>query len=208
MNDINKLSVAVFVMCMFSIVRQSSAEESARTNKLQQRWPQITELAVKVHFDTKKERKFKQIIRSASGDPLYVLDARMPSIDEHDRAYDYSGTFDCRLYPYDPKNWGEGMPSLLTNVRNSTQDWETDGRFIDSELLGLADFNGTRFLVQRSRLRGMSLTIEINNVKIKNVVITEDTSKIASFDACFWFRNDPLAISDIAAPPAESPNIK
>ena len=44
MNDINKLSVAVFVMCMFSIVRQSSAEESARTNKLQQRWPQITEM--------------------------------------------------------------------------------------------------------------------------------------------------------------------
>jgi hypothetical protein len=162
-------------------------------------WPRITEATFKAHFSPQQGRVFKQIIVSDRGDALYILDARLPS-DKGDadvQDYDYSGAFDCRLYTVVyPIPRSANYPSLLMNDGNATADWQTDGRFLAEELIPLADFNGTRTVVQRSRLRGMSVKIEVGNV-----VVDRSRKNILSFDAKFTFRNDPSAISDIAVPP-------
>ncbi len=196
MRNTKQLVGRAFLTWTSLIVQLSYVVNSAQAGPLQKQWPQIAELTLKVHFSAKDRSAFKQTIFSKSGDPLYILDARIPSDVNNDPDYDYSGVFDCRLYPINVV--GVHYSTLLQNVRGATRDWQSDGRFLSSEIIGLAGSNGSRFLVQRSRLRGMSVTIEISNV-IKD----ESTGEIASFDVCFLFRNDPLAVSDIAAPPAE-----
>lgn len=155
-------------------------------------WPRIKELRRNVHFDGKSPR-FQVNICSEAGTALYVLDARMPpSDDPGGSAYDYSGAFDCRLYP---AAGGAEYPTLLQNIRNATRDWQTDGRFLREELVALSGAGESRCLVQRSRVRGMLVEIEIYNV-----TKDEGTGSIRSFDARFSFSNDPMATSDTAAP--------
>jgi len=156
-------------------------------------WPSIEELHVKIHFDTTVRRIYKQTILSSSGLPLYLLDARIPSDLDPYEGYYFSGLFDCRLTTIQ-KDSGCDYGTLLQNVRNATHEWETDGRFLSSELSGLAGANSSRALLQRSRLRGMAITIEIGDV-VKN----SKTGYIQSFDVSFSFKNDPTAVSDIAA---------
>jgi hypothetical protein len=159
-------------------------------------WPPITEFHEKIHFDTTISRKFKRTVFSSSGAPLYILDARIPSNSDPDEGYDYSGIFDCRLYSV--RGNDDGYPTLLQNVRNATADWETDGRFLSTELAGLVDANPSRVILQRSKMRGMAMEIEVGSV-----VLDARTGYVRSFDVSFSFRNDPTAHSDIAADPSK-----
>jgi hypothetical protein len=118
-------------------------------------WPLITEFHEKFHFDAVISRKFKRTILSSSGTPLYILDARIPSDGDPDEGYDYSGVFDCRLYSI--RGNDDGYPTLFQNVRNATADWETDGRFLSTELGVLVGANPSRVILQRSKMRGMAI---------------------------------------------------
>jgi hypothetical protein len=137
-------------------------------------------------------RKFKGTIFSSSGIPLYILDARIPSDSDPDEGYDYSGGFDCRLYSV--RRNDDGYPTFLQNVRNATADWETDGRFLSTELVGLVGANTSRVILQRSKMRGMAVEIEVGSV-----ILDAKTGYVRSFDVSFSFRNDPAALSVIAA---------
>jgi hypothetical protein len=169
----------------------SEASSVSRTN-----WPPITEFHEKIHFDAVISRKFKKTILSSSGTPLYILDARIPSDGDPDEGYNYSGVFDCRLYSV--RGNDGGYPTLLQNVRNATADWESDGRFLSTELGGLVGANPSRVILQRSRMRGMAIEIEVGGV-----VLDAKTGYVRSFDVSFSFRNDPAALSDIAADPSK-----
>jgi hypothetical protein len=171
----------------FQHPRVSEANSVSRRN-----WPPITEFHEKIHFDTTMSRKFKGTIFSSSGIPLYILDARIPSDSDPDEGYDYSGGFDCRLYSV--RRNDDGYPTLLQNVRNATADWETDGRFLSTELVGLVGANTSRVILQRSKMRGMAVEIEVGSV-----ILDAKTGYVRSFDVSFSFRNDPAALSDIAA---------
>jgi hypothetical protein len=188
------LAAAVAPMGCSTASQHPSASEAngiSRTN-----WPPITEFHEKIHFDTMVSRKFKRTIFSSSGTPLYVLDARIPSDSDPDEGYDYSGVFDCRLYSV--RGNDDGYPTLLQNVRNATADWETDGRFLSTELAGLAGANPSRVILQRSKMHGMAIEIEVGSV-----VLDAKTGYVQSFDVSFSFRNDSTAVSDIAADPSK-----
>jgi len=144
-------------------------------------------------FDSATHKQYVLTIYRTDGGPLYVLDARIPWDEAHEGDYDYSGAFDCRIYSLNRAS-DNGYPSLLQNVRNATSDWQTDGRFLYQELAGLAGACDSRAIVQRSRMRGMYVEILIDKI-----VIDEKMKLIRSFEVHFSFRNDPTAISDIAA---------
>lgn len=154
-------------------------------------WPSIAEISVVHRFVVQSDERFEFPVAGLNGQELYRFDARF-NAGEHDAAdYSYSGTLDCRLYvPGDTT-----YPSLFQNVRAATRDWQTDGRFLEGELLGLVDAPSTRTIVQRCRLRGMSVELEVFNVR---AVLDGGTKKIASLDLRAVFRNDPNATEDIS----------
>jgi len=181
-------SVAILTCWLWLTVAINNSLAESKTQ-----WPSIRELSVTTHFDATAHRIFKQTIFGANGFPLYLLDARIPSDTDPYEGYYYSGIFDCRITAIGEKG-ADRFATLLQNVRNATRDWETDGRFLNTELAGLVGAKSSRVLLQRCKLRGMAITIEIGKV-VKN----DKTGDIQSFDASFSFKNDTTAVSDIAA---------
>jgi hypothetical protein len=144
----------------------------------------IKEVSVCHHFAANKEsEQLKAMILDHDGKPIYCLDARFCWRDYETGDYDFSGTLDCRLYALTGSSF---YTTLLQNTVGATRDWQTYGRFTREELIGLVGADASRSIVQRCRVRGMIIEIEVFNVKEQK----EDGS-IASCDMIFTTRNAP-----------------
>jgi hypothetical protein len=147
-------------------------------------WPLIKEVNVRHHFAANKtNEQEKALIYDKGGKPLYCLDARFCWRDfDDERDYYYSGTLDCRLYPVA----GDFSPTVLWNTQNPTRDWQTYGRFTSEDLAGLVGADASRSIIQRCRVRGMIIEIEVLNIK-------GDSERIRSLDLIFTAKNSSLA---------------
>jgi len=147
-------------------------------------WPLIKESSIRQHFTANRtNEQAKAVIYDQAGKPRYCLDARFCWRDfDDERDYDFSGTLDCRLYPVA----GEFCPTLLWNTQNPTRDWQTYGRFTSEDLSGLVGADTSRSIIQRCRVRGMIIDIEVFNVK-------GDSERIRSLDMIFTAKNSPVA---------------
>jgi hypothetical protein len=160
-------------------------------------WPLIKEVSVRHHFaENKESEQLKLVIYARNSKPLYCLDARFCWRDYELEDYDFSGTLDCRLYPLSESS---SSVTLLQNVVHSTRDWETYGRFLHEELIGLAGADASRSIVQRCGVRGMIIIIRVFNIKKD-----KEKGSIVSFDMTFTARNStskerPYANGPIAA---------
>src|SRR5271165_6675651 len=94
-----------------------------------------------------------------------------------------------------------GFPLYLLDARIPSDTDPYEGYYysgiFDCRITAIGEKGADRFatlLLQRCKLRGMAITIEIGKV-VKN----DKTGDIQSFDASFSFKNDTTAVSDIAA---------
>lgn len=157
------------------------------------RWPAVKDVTIFHHFAADKDREqCKALIYGQNGKALYCLDARFCWRDfEDERDYDFSGTLDCRLYPL---SGFSTYPTLLQNNVNATADWQSYGRFTDSDLASLVGADPSRSIMQRCWVRGMAVSIEIFNVKQD-----KGSKAIKNFDMIFTAKNEPAATGAIAA---------
>jgi len=158
----------------------------------QKQWPIIQEVVGKYRFILGEKEIFKMTVLDHEGFPLYCFDARFNAGEYGNGAYNFSGTFDCRLFPINPEKHPEGLPTLFLNHRNATRDWQTDARFLDRDLIGLIGARSSRYLIQRCKVQGMYIEMEINNV------IADNEGSIKGLDFKITFINDPTAISEIS----------
>jgi len=131
------------------------------------------------------------VIFDKKNKPLYYFDARLVTerSDINNTVFNYSGVFHCRLVPFEYKS--RSCISLFQNVKNATRDWQSDARFCQ-EINGIAGAPSSRFLVQRCKVRGMYIEMEINNV------VADKNGGIQSMDFKITFLNDQTATSEIS----------
>lgn len=157
----------------------------------QKQWPEIKEMTVTCCFAEEKREQLNIIIYDKKGFPLYCLEARFNAWKYGNEDYNFSGTFECRLFPLNPEN-SMGHSTIFQNEKDATRDWQNDARFLKDDLIGLVGSRSSRSLVQRCKTRGMYIEMEINNV----VLDEEGNTKAMDFKVTFL--NDPTASSEIS----------
>ncbi len=155
------------------------------------KWPEIINVSENYHFISNESEKFLLTIYDINQKPLYCFDARFNAWKYDNGDYNFSGILDCRLFPVSPTN--KAYSTLFQNERNATRDWQTSGRFLYSELIGLSDAPLSRSIIQRCKVRGMCIEIEVNNI----TSTTNQEKQIKSLDLKVIFINDLTAESDI-----------
>ena len=160
-------------------------------NTHQSLWPEIKETSQAYCFVADEKEKLTMNIFDNNGEPLYYLDVRFNAWKYGNGDYDFSGALDCRLSPV---GGDKTYPSLFQNVKNATRDWQTNTRFLGDELigLGLSGAPFSRSIVQKCKVRGMYIEIEINNV------VVNSNHDIKSLNFKITFVNDPTATSEIS----------
>jgi hypothetical protein len=125
-------------------------------------WPPITPFRKVVHFEGHQRTQVE--ICGKDGAPLYVLLCYLnPSdVDSDSDKFDYSGDFECRLISlYDNR-----QSTLLTENLYPTRDWQSRGRFLIAEITGKCADYPDYGRVRNFKLRGMSLTLALSDLKI------------------------------------------
>jgi len=156
-------SWAIGLMAILTVISCASRSDHASQAN---RWPAIREMTTAHHFILRKDEAFKCTVYGESGEPLYVLDARIDTDAQSSADYDFSGVLDCRLI--EAKGVDRHYPTLFQSDKYATRDWETYGRFTQEDLVGLAGAPSSRSIIQRCWLRGMCIQMEVNNVVVVN----------------------------------------
>jgi len=137
-------------------------------------------------------------VTGKDGQALYRFECASPKVaSQRDLKFDYSGDFQCRLWsPADPR-----YSTLLTYDPNYDRDWMSRGRFFAEELEGACakypEFGKTRHF----RLRGMSLTLAVSDVRFDRKTPTKDDPRhlgLRSFHLHVAVKPDSNAKSTIA----------
>ena len=162
----------------------------SRPQSFVEKWPQIKEISARHHFVDHKDEVFQLTIRDKNERSLYCLDVRLNAGGPEDVDYNFSGVVDCRLYTADRSK--SIYPTILQNRVNASADWQTNGRFLIDELTGLEGAPPSRSMVQRCKVCGMSIAIQINNVK--NL---RQKDGVGELDLFVDFKNDPSALEEI-----------
>ncbi|MBB3225414.1 hypothetical protein FHW69_000004 [Luteibacter sp. Sphag1AF] len=127
-------------------------------------WPVIREESGSISFDKPSEADFVKDVRSLDGRPLYELRCRSGDLDDVGD-FNYSGLLQCRLSEINAPR--ETPRSLLFEDREATSDWDGRGRFMLNDVIGTCgrypDFGDTRIY----RVRGMQLTLRIEDVRLR-----------------------------------------
>jgi hypothetical protein len=161
-------------------------------------WPDVRPFSATFEVPDGQHPDLKVPIRSADGSrTLYQLECRNWKYEE-DRAFSYSGDFECRLSPsYEVT----GYSTLLTEEVDATADWQSRARFRVPELRGRCgayiDYGRKRTF----RLRGMLLTIELSAVRFSTSLPSAEPKfpGLASFRVVVEVSRDNKAQTEIAA---------
>lgn len=188
-NSIVKIFILIFAVAIIGTLWLNIYRGSIHDTKKQ--WTEIREMTVTYCFVAEKREQLNITICDKKGFSLYCFEARFHAWKYGNEDYNFSGTFECRLFSANPKN-GMGHPTIFQNEKDATRDWQNDARFLKKELIGLVGSRSSRSLVQRCKARGMYIEMEINNV----VLDEEGTTK--SMDFKVTFLNDPTATSEIS----------
>lgn len=191
-------SIIVFLILLIELnigVTSIAGPESKRS------WPVINPVKKSFHFIDHREMGAELIIVGIDGTPLYLLECYLNAYDHEDRNFNYSGSFECRLTSLYSK---ERYSTLLTDQINQTRDWQSRGRFLLEELTGKCSEYPEYGRVRHFRLRGMNLTLEIKNLKIKSGSSAENApwyvDRIEELDLDVTVTPDPKGLSEIAEP--------
>jgi len=156
-------------------------------------WPVIRGESGSIAFDRPSEADFTKYIRSLDGHPLYELRCRSGELDDVDD-FNYSGLLQCRLSVVDATR--ETPRSLLFEDREATSDWDGRGRFMLNDVIGICgrypDWGNTR----NYRVRGMRLTLRIENVRLRNIQNGEVSP--ASFVFSYAVKSDRQATAALS----------
>ncbi len=172
-------------------------------------WPQIVPLQKSVSFPDARQAEATLEILGVDGKPLYLLQCHTKEY-EGDRAFVYSGDFECRLkslYELDKYS------TLLTEDPLQSRDWESRARVFAEELLGACGRYPEYGRVRHFRLRRMRLTFEFSDLRFERRSIREvwegKPAELRSFHFGVRVEPDPGALSTIAepAPFAEPPSL-
>jgi hypothetical protein len=137
-------------------------------------------------------------IKSLQGDPVYKIECGTPDRSSA-QTFEYSGDFQCRMIL-----WGSETSAidLLSEIPNSTHDWQSRARFFASEVLGSCGAIPELGRVRNFRLRGMKVTLAMSEIK-------PDTSGKVPTLRSFTFRvdveSDSTEQSSIALAPTTDP---
>jgi hypothetical protein len=191
-------AIFVFLILLIELnigVTSITGTESKRS------WPLINPVKKTFHFIDHREMGAKLRIVSIDGTPLYLLECYLNAYDRDDPDFNYSGNFECRLTSLYSK---ERYSTLLTDQAKPTRDWQSRGRFLLEELTGKCAEYPDYGRVRHFRLRGMNLTLEIKNLKIKSGSSAENVpwyvDRIEKLDLDVIITPDPKASSEIAEP--------
>jgi len=164
-------------------------------------WPVINPVKKTFHFIDHHEMGAKLRIVGIDGTPLYQLECYLNAYDREDRDFNYSGNFECRLTSLYSK---DRYSTLLTDQIHPTRDWQSRGRFLLEEITGKCAEYPDYGRVRHFRLRGMNLTLEIKNLKIKLGSAAENApwyvDRIEKLDLDVTVIADPTVLSEIAEP--------
>jgi hypothetical protein len=159
-------------------------------------WPVIHEESGSITFDKPSEADFIKEIKSLGGRPLYELRCRSGDLDDVGD-FNYSGLLQCRLSVVNATR--ETPKSLLFEDREATSDWDGRGRFMLNDVIGTCgrypDFGNTRTY----RVRGMQLTLRIENVRLRKSQNSEVSP--ASFVFSYAMKSDRQAIGVLTEKP-------
>lgn len=164
------------------------------------KWPEISPFKKIVHFAGRQSTKLEIVGRR--GTPLYLLQCYLnPSDDDNDSDhFSYSGAFECRL----TSRYDNRQSTLLTENPYPTRDWESRGRFLIEEITGKCADYPDYGRVRNFKLRGMNLTLEIKDFKIKPASSAENApwyvERIKELTLYVTVTPDPKALSEIAEP--------
>lgn len=173
----------------------SSSDEGKRS------WPVIKPIKKSFHFVDHRNTGTQLKIVDTDGTPVYLLECYLNAYEHEDRAFDYSGDFECRLSSLSSK---ERYSTLLTEEKHPTRDWQSRGRFLVEELSGKCAEYPEYGLVRHFSLRGMNLTLKIQNFKMASSSSTENApwnrDRMKELDLDVTITPDPNASSEIAEP--------
>jgi hypothetical protein len=197
-----KIVTLIFIgIVLFLSVGYCNAEK-------EKKWPVVAKLEKSVYFEDAHKAEAKFTIVGDDGKPLYLIECHTWEY-EKDPDFDYSGDFECRLTSlYSPNYYS----TLFTYNPKATRDWESRARFLVEELQGKCGDYPEYGRVRHFRLRGMKITLSINDLKIKanaDHAIKKESPQIQSFRFDLLVEPDPAALSEIAEPVpyAEPPRV-
>lgn len=164
-------------------------------------WPAVKSVTRTFDFTDADNAAADLTIEGNDGRPLYKLECHPGSYsDSHETAYDYSGLFDCQLRSLYS---AERIDNLLTSSFIQWSEWWANrGRFLTDNLVGKCADYPEYGSVRHLRLRGMEITLAIDDVKFRqpNPGNFEANQPILqSYRFTVSVRPDPSAISAIAA---------
>lgn len=189
-----KIVTLIFIgIVLFLSVGYCNAEK-------EKKWPVVAKLEKSVYFEDAYKAEAKFTIIGDDGKPLYLIECHTWEY-EKDPDFDYSGDFECRLTSlYSPNYYS----TLFTDNPKATRDWESRARFLVEELQDKCGDYPEYGRVRHFCLRGMKITLTINDLKIKTSavadVVTGKKQKIQSFRFDLSVEPYPAAISEIAEP--------
>lgn len=164
-------------------------------------WPNVAEIEKTFHFDFLEQASIDLNLLGEGGKELYCLSCHTFGYTK-DSAFDYSGEFECRLkslYSLDTYS------TLLTENPKQFADWDHRARFFSSDLVGECGLYPDYGRSRSFQLRGMIITLEIDNLTFRSSYIEADSSKqemleLNSFEFHVKVKSAPFATTEIAKP--------
>jgi len=173
-------------------------------------WPAVLPLEKTFYIEDAGLASVDVSIAGTDKKPLYRLSCRGRGKFHEDTSFDYSGDFECRLTSLYSK---DHYSTLLTEDPRQERDWESRGRFGSEEVVGQCEHYPEYGRLRHFRLRGMKLTLELNNIGFyrgRRPGDSKNTDLLKSFRFVVRVGPDPTALSTIAedVPFVDPPSIQ
>jgi hypothetical protein len=186
---------------LLSLIELIAGITSINADESKSLWTEVQPLKKRFRFVDHRDAGAQLKLVGTDGTPLYLIECYLNAYDHEDPNFDYSGDFECRLSSLYTK---EAYSTLLTEEKKQSRDWQSRGRFLIEELTGKCSEYPEYGLVRHFRLRGMELTLEIKNLKLKQGSATQNApwnrERIKELDLEVTVADDPTATSGIATP--------
>ncbi len=161
-------------------------------------WPAVLPLEKTFYIEDAGLASVDVSIAGTDKKPLYRLSCRGRGKFHEDTSFDYSGDFECRLTSLYSK---DHYSTLLTEDPRQERDWESRGGFMAYELVGQCEHYPEYGRLRHFRLRGMKLTLELDNIGFyrgRRPGDSKNTDLLKSFRFVVRVGPDPTALSTIA----------
>lgn len=142
-------------------------------NAEKEKWPAVEKLQKSMYFEDARKAEAAFTIFGVEGPPLYYIECHTWEFTWNYKGnpdFDYSGDFECRLTSLHSLNTHS---TLFTDNPKATRDWESRARFLVEELQGKCGDYPEYGRVRHFRLRGMKITLTINDLKIKTSAVAD-----------------------------------